>query len=112
MTDASGLACSVLAAPVTDAESAMLAAGFATLADPGRLRLLSLIAARPEVWACAMVESLGKSQPTVSRHLKVLSEAGLIIGEKRGRCALYRVVPDRLEVPRVALAQPAGVVPA
>lgn len=108
MTDDAEPACSVLSAPLTGAESAELAAGFAALADPGRLRLLSLIAARPEVCACAMVEPLGKSQPTVSHHLKVLTEAGLITGEKRGRWIWYRVVPDRLDVLRRALA-PAGV---
>src|SRR5260370_42631752 len=69
------LACSVLAAPLSEDESAALAAGFAALADPGRLRLLSLIADRPEVCACALAEPLGKSQPTVSHHLKVLAEA-------------------------------------
>lgn len=109
MTDDSELACSVLAAPLTDAESARLAAGFAALADPGRLRLLSLIAARPEVCACALVEPLGKSQPTVSHHLKVLAEAGLITGQKRGRWVWYHVLPDRLAVLRAALAQPAEV---
>jgi len=97
------LACSVLAAPLTEAESAELAAGFAALADPGRLRLLSLIADRPEVCACALVEPLGKSQPTVSHHLRVLTEAGLIIGDKRGRWIWYRVVPEGLRLLRRAL---------
>ena len=102
-------ACSVLAAPLTEAESATLASGFAALADPGRLRLLSMIADRPEVCACALVEPLGKSQPTVSHHLKVLTDAGLITGDKRGRWIWYRLVPDRLDLLRRALEQPAGV---
>lgn len=99
-------ACSVLAAPLSEAEAAGLAAGFAALADPGRLRLLSLIAARPEVCACALVEPLGKSQPTVSHHLRVLTEAGLITGDKRGRWIWYRAVPDRLALLSRAIGQP------
>jgi ArsR family transcriptional regulator len=104
-----GRACSVLAAPLTAGEASVLASGFAALADPGRLRLLSLIADRPEVCACALVEPLGKSQPTVSHHLKVLTEAGLITGDKRGRWIWYRVVPGQLDLLRRALEQPAGV---
>ena len=102
-------ACSVFAAPLTSDEASELASGFAALADPGRLRLLSLIADRPEVCACALVEPLGKSQPTVSHHLKVLTEAGLITGDKRGRWIWYRVIPERLDMLRSALEQPAGV---
>ncbi len=101
-------ACSVLAAPLTAGEASVLASGFAALADPSRLRLLSLIADRPEVCACALVEPLGKSQPTVSHHLKVLTEAGLIVGDKRGRWIWYRVVPGRLDLLRRAIEQPAG----
>lgn len=101
-------ACSVLAAPLTAGEASVLASGFAALADPGRLRLLSLIADRAEVCACALVEPLGKSQPTVSHHLKVLTEAGLIVGNKRGRWIWYRVIPERLDLLRRAIAQPAG----
>jgi len=96
----------VLAAPLRPGEADELAAGFAALADPGRLRLLSLVAAQPEVCACALVEPLGKSQPTVSHHLRVLSEAGLIESEKRGRWVWYRVVPERLDSLREALVNP------
>src|SRR4051812_4541937 len=92
-----GRACcpSVLDAPLDPDAATELAAAFAALADPARLRLLSLIAAQPEgeVCACDLVEPLGKSQPTVSHHLKVLREAGLIEGDKRGTWVWYRVVP-------------------
>jgi ArsR family transcriptional regulator len=96
---------SVLAAPLTEPEAATLAKGFAALADPGRLRLLSLIAAQPdsEVCACELVEPLGKSQPTVSHHLKVLREAGLVEGEKRGTWVWYRPIPAALDRLRDAL---------
>jgi ArsR family transcriptional regulator len=98
---------SVLAAPLRRREATELAAGFAALADPARLRLLSLIAAQAEVCACELVGPVGKSQPTVSHHLKVLAEAGLVVGDKRGRWVWYRVVPDRLAALRAALAPPA-----
>lgn len=84
---------------MTEAEAAQLASAFAALADPVRLRLLSLIAAQPtgEVCACDLVEPLGRSQPTVSHHLRVLYEAGLVDRERRGTWVWYRVVRDRLD---------------
>src|SRR4051812_14501537 len=96
---------SVLGAPLDEAEATVLAKGFAALADPGRLRLLSLLAAADggEVCACDFVAPLGKSQPTVSHHLKVLSEAGLIHGDKRGRWVWYSIVPEQLAALRSAL---------
>ena len=98
--------CSVLVDPIDEKTASDLAAGFHALADPARLRLLSLIAAQPEgeVCACDLVEPLGKSQPTVSHHLKVLYEAGVVDRDKRGSWIWYRVVPDRLDALRAALA--------
>lgn len=97
---------SVLNAPLDESEATELASGFAALADPVRLRLLSLIAGREagEVCACELVEPLDRSQPTVSHHLKMLFEAGLVQREKRGTWVWYRVVPERLEALRRALA--------
>jgi ArsR family transcriptional regulator len=101
------LACcpSVLGAPLDEVEATVLARGFGALADPARLRLLSLLAAAEagEVCACDFVEPLGKSQPTVSHHLKVLAEAGLIRGDKRGRWVWYSIVPEQLAALRSAL---------
>jgi ArsR family transcriptional regulator len=86
-------------------DAAVLAQRFAALADPARLRLLSLIAAQAdgEVCACDLVEPLGRSQPTVSHHLKVLREAGLIEGDRRGTWVWYRVVPGGMRDLRDAL---------
>jgi ArsR family transcriptional regulator len=96
---------SLLDAPLEPEGAVELAAAFSALADPARLRLLSLIAAQPsgEVCACDLVEPLGKSQPTVSHHLKVLYEAGLVDREKRGTWVWYRAVPERLASLRTAL---------
>jgi ArsR family transcriptional regulator len=93
----------VLAAPLSEADAAELARGFAALADPVRLRLLSFIAAAGEMCSCDMEEPLGRSQPTVSHHTKALAEAGLIVGEKRGRWMWWRVVPERVAALRDAL---------
>jgi ArsR family transcriptional regulator len=95
---------SVLTARLTDDEATELASGFAALADPVRLRLLSLIAAEDEVCACDLVEPLGRAQPTISHHTKTLADAGLIVGEKRGRWVYWRAVPERLEELRGSLA--------
>jgi ArsR family transcriptional regulator len=97
---------SVLAAPLDDSQAAELARGFAALADPARLQILSILAAAPagEVCACDFVDPTGKSQPTVSHHLKVLSDAGLVRGERRTKWVWYRLVPERLDGLRAALA--------
>ena len=95
---------SVLTAPLSGPEADELAGSFAALADPVRLRLLSLVAAAGEVCSCDLEAPLGKSQPTISHHTKALAEAGLIVGEKRGRWVWWRVVPERLEELRRALA--------
>ncbi len=89
-----------------DAEE--LAATFKALSDPARIRLLSLIAAQPEGEACVcyLTEPLGLSQPTVSHHLKLLHDAGILEREKRGAWAYYRVVPERLDALRSVLAVP------
>lgn len=85
--------------PLEAEEAGLLAEWFGVLADPTRLRLFSLIAASGEACAaCDLVDPIGVSQPTVSHHLKVLREAGLVESEKRGRWVYYRPVPERLEV--------------
>lgn len=80
----------------TAAES--LASSLKALADPTRLRLVSLVAAHPgqEACVCDLTEPVGLSQPTVSHHLKVLVDAGILTREQRGRWAYYRLVPDTL----------------
>lgn len=88
----------------TEAEEAALI--FAALSDPVRLRMLSLIASEDEVCSCALEGPLGKSQPTISHHTRILSEAGLIEGEKRGRWTWWHAVPDQLnQVARILAAE-------
>lgn len=91
--------------PLSEAQAEELAGAFRVLADPVRLRLLSLVAAAPtgEVRAAELVAPLGRSQPTVSHHLSVLADAGLLIRQQRGRSAWFRPVPERFAVLRAAL---------
>jgi ArsR family transcriptional regulator len=93
----------VCCAPVTrgalDAEDAQaLARMFKALGDPTRVRLLSMIAARPgrEACICDLIEPVGLSQPTVSHHMKQLVDAGLVTREQRGRWAFYHLVDHTL----------------
>jgi ArsR family transcriptional regulator, arsenate/arsenite/antimonite-responsive transcriptional repressor len=87
-------------------QSTQLATLFRVLSEPMRLQILSLIAAQPtqEVCACELVETLGLSQPTLSHHLKVLYEAGLLEKERRGTWIYYRIVQEQLAALRDVLA--------
>lgn len=95
---------SVLEEAVAEADADELARVFAALADPVRLRLFSLIANAGEVCACDLLGPVGRSQPTVSHHTKVLADAGLVVGEKRGRWVWWSIVPERVELLRGAFA--------
>jgi ArsR family transcriptional regulator len=98
--------CAPVRADVLDeAQAVLLANSFAALSDPIRLRLLSFIAASgaDEVCACDLVEPSGRSQPTVSHHMKILVDAGLVDREKRGLWVWYRLVPSRLDALRSVL---------
>ena len=100
--------CQPLGSPRFDeADAAALAKGFHALSDPVRLRLLSMIAANGAIGACVcdLIEPSGRSQPTVSHHLKILREAGLVTSEKRGTWAWYFVQDDRVAALRSALGQ-------
>ncbi|WP_305070090.1 MULTISPECIES: helix-turn-helix transcriptional regulator [unclassified Micromonospora] len=83
---------------LTDDDAAGLARGFKALGDPVRLRLLSLIAARSggEVCVCELTGAFALTGPTISHHLKVLREAGLIDCQRRGTWVYYWIVPARL----------------
>jgi ArsR family transcriptional regulator, arsenate/arsenite/antimonite-responsive transcriptional repressor len=101
--------CRPLAAPsLSDAEIETTAQLFKTLGDPTRVRIVHLLATSEEpVCVCELVEPLGLTQPTVSHHLKVLADAGLVTRERRGTWMFYRLVPERVEALRDALSLPA-----
>ncbi len=87
--------------PVETADQ--LAARFKALADPTRVRIVNLLASSDEVCVCVLNEEFDLSQPTISHHLKLLREAGLVASERRGTWAFYRLVPDALDDLRAAL---------
>jgi ArsR family transcriptional regulator len=98
--------CSPLSdSPLSADEAVELAGRLKALADPGRLRLVSLLLASDDQEACTcdLTEPLGLSQPTVSHHLKKLAEAGIVTGERRGVWTYYRVDPDALDAIAVLL---------
>lgn len=85
--------------PLTHSDAEQLAQTLKALADPARLRLLSIVAASvdQEACVCDLIDPVGLSQPTVSHHLKVLAEAGFLTRSKRGTWAYYRLVPAALD---------------
>ncbi|HZR81887.1 MAG TPA: metalloregulator ArsR/SmtB family transcription factor [Candidatus Binatia bacterium] len=96
----------VLRGGLTKKDADELATLFKALADPARLRLLGFIASQPdgEACVCHLTDPVGLSQPTVSHHLKLLHDEGLLERDKRGAWVYYRIVPERLEQARAALA--------
>jgi ArsR family transcriptional regulator, arsenate/arsenite/antimonite-responsive transcriptional repressor len=84
---------------ITPADAEVFARRLKALADPVRLRLVSIVAASEgqEACVCDLIEPVGLSQPTVSHHLKILTEAGYLSRSKRGTWAYYRLVPGALE---------------
>jgi ArsR family transcriptional regulator len=95
----------LLQQPIDAHQAEQLSAALKVLAEPARLRLLSLISAQEggEACVCHLTEPLGLSQPTVSHHLKVLLQAGLVEREQRGSWAYFRVLPEQLDALRQLL---------
>ena len=82
--------------PIGPQEAVALAKLLSAVADPVRIRLLSIVASKGEVCSCELVGPLVKSQPTVSHHTTILANAGILIGEKRGRWTWWRLSPRAL----------------
>jgi ArsR family transcriptional regulator, arsenate/arsenite/antimonite-responsive transcriptional repressor len=85
--------------PITASQAAELARLLKALADPARLRLVSMVAAHDggEACVCDLTEPLGLTQPTISHHLKILVDAGIFTRDKRGVWAYYALVPSALD---------------
>jgi ArsR family transcriptional regulator, arsenate/arsenite/antimonite-responsive transcriptional repressor len=98
----------LLREPLTADQAADLAYILKALADPTRLRLVSMVAAHEggEACVCDLTDPLGLTQPTISHHLKVLVEAGILTRDKRGKWAYYAVVPGALEAVSSVLGTP------
>ncbi|MDX8148385.1 metalloregulator ArsR/SmtB family transcription factor [Lentzea sp. BCCO 10_0061] len=96
--------------PLAEVQAVELAAMFKAIGDPVRLRLLSLIASRPsgEVCVCELTPAFKLSQPTISHHLKLLRQAGLVDSERRGTWVYYRVRPETTDRLAALLASVSG----
>ena len=114
MVNASAIGCCApLTAPALSHEEAEATADvFRALADPARVRIVNLLATSEEpVCVCNLVEPLGLAQPTVSHHLKKLTDAGLLEREQRGKWAYFRLVPGALADLAAALSAAGSPVP-
>ncbi len=109
--DAAGGCCpALLTTPLDESQAGELAKVFKALGDPVRLRLLSMIASRAggEVCVCDLTPAFDLSQPTISHHLKLLRQAGLIDCERRGTWVYYWLVPEMTDRLAAILTRPAG----
>ncbi|MFF8726986.1 ArsR/SmtB family transcription factor [Streptomyces sp. NPDC015171] len=101
----------LLTAPLDEESAVDLAKVFKALGDPVRLRLLSMIASRAggEICVCDLTPAFELSQPTISHHLKLLKQAGLIDSERRGTWVYYRLLPEMTDRLAAVLTRPAPV---
>lgn len=99
--------CCLLETQLDDRDAERLAAQLKALADPTRLKLVSMLATSPtgELCACDLPQALGKAQPTISHHLRQLTDVGLIERERRGKWAWFTLRSDRLAALRAALGE-------
>ena len=101
--------CSPGAPPLEQAAARSLANRFKALADPSRVAIVNRLAGAEDVCVCDFIGTLGLAQPTVSHHLKVLREAGLVeVARKRGTWVYYRLVPEAVGELAFALGGPVG----
>ncbi|WP_416520907.1 ArsR/SmtB family transcription factor [Streptomyces achromogenes] len=111
-TTGEGDACcpGLLTAPLDEEQAVDLARVFKALGDPVRLRLLSMIASKAggEVCVCDLTPAFDLSQPTISHHLKLLRQAGLIDCERRGTWVYYWLLPETTDRLAGLLTRPAG----
>ncbi|MGA5134232.1 ArsR/SmtB family transcription factor [Streptomyces olivoreticuli] len=100
----------LLTAPLDEDQAVELAKVFKALGDPVRLRLLSMIASRQggEICVCDLTPAFDLSQPTISHHLKLLKQAGLIASERRGTWVYYRLLPAMTDKLAAVLTRPEG----
>src|SRR5918992_5337068 len=97
------ICCGPQTEPLAVHERDQLAAQFKALADPTRIAIINSLSATDEVCVCNLTDAFDLSQPTISHHLKILREAGLVESTRRGTWAYYRLVPEAVEELRAAL---------
>lgn len=97
------ICCGPATEPLAVHERDQLAATFKALADPTRVAIVNHLSAADEVCVCNLVDAFELSQPTISHHLKILRDAGLVEASRRGTWSFYRLVPEALGALRGAL---------
>jgi ArsR family transcriptional regulator len=97
------LCCGPETEPLEVHERDQLSAQFKALADPTRVAIINSLSAADEVCVCHLTDAFDLSQPTISHHLKILREAGLVESTRRGTWAYYRLVPEKIDALRAAL---------
>jgi ArsR family transcriptional regulator len=97
------ICCGPATEPLAVHERDQLAAQFKALADPTRVAIVNHLSTADEVCVCNLVDAFDLSQPTISHHLKILRESGLVESTRRGTWAFYRLVPDALAALRATL---------
>jgi ArsR family transcriptional regulator, arsenate/arsenite/antimonite-responsive transcriptional repressor len=97
------ICCGPEVGPLRPEAAAELASRFKALADPTRVAIINSLSAADEVCVCNLTETFDLSQPTISHHLKILREAGLVEASRRGTWAYYRLVPESVDALRTAL---------
>ncbi len=97
------ICCGPETVPLTVSERDQLAARFKALSDPTRVAIINSLSAAEEVCVCNLTETFDLSQPTISHHLRILREAGLVESSRRGTWAYYRLVPEAIAALRGAL---------
>ena len=103
MTTLPVICCGPETRPLSEPDREELAARFKALADPTRVAIINCLSAADEVCVCNLTETFELSQPTISHHLKILREAGLVASSRRGTWAYYRLVPESIAALRSAL---------
>jgi ArsR family transcriptional regulator, arsenate/arsenite/antimonite-responsive transcriptional repressor len=99
------ICCGPATAPLAVHERDQLAAKFKALADPTRIAIVNQLSAADEVCVCNLTAAFELAQPTISHHLKILRDAGIVASKRRGTWAYYRLVPEAVEALRTALGR-------
>jgi ArsR family transcriptional regulator, arsenate/arsenite/antimonite-responsive transcriptional repressor len=97
------LCCGSDAPPLSEKEATVLAERFKALSDPTRVAIVNRLSGASEVCVCELTGVFDLSQPTISHHLRILREAGLVESARRGTWAYYRLVPDAVVALQTAL---------
>jgi ArsR family transcriptional regulator len=97
------ICCTSDAPPMRPRAAAEVAERFRALADPTRVAIVNRLSGAEELCVCDLTAAFDLSQPTISHHLKILREAGLVESTRRGTWAYYRLVPEAVDALRGAL---------